>query len=1142
MNQLKIKDTSIQGVNKVYEDLRNESAENLIQKKQFTGQEKEYVSQIPTVIDSPLDFKDGHKLCESSVVSDTTVSSLVNNFGNDMHMLVQQMMKEKISLHTQNMQLWKIIDKQRAMILELQKDLEKAFKEKKKYYNLWTISSKKKTPKNVKEIGIAQEVLQKVPSNFISTPNIRESQKKTLLNESQSPNIENSEFSFIHSEDRNFSVLNNTSDDCFLSTVQPYSKIRNKTLSSIPQEEIQHLTDALDQSKPEKSSRRSPVLTSKEQGINLVYNQSNITIHTQSPIYPEEISTYKKFNITYKNLDSSAQDLNISDNSKNSEHNKPHFSKYDEINQSLELNKDKKIKNEDSEMPLSVFSNSCKPVSASTGDSIISLNASQNCKSSLEQECQFSSSLGQGNSIQDPCNKSNKNNYPKNLEIKISQENILLKQDNVKAYESDLNSSASIGLVSKTNPNSHEDYLDKIGQAFDTIALNEENTGNSLCCPSGSSLYLPCDISSISLKILNSKLRMGKNKEEIFFSIGIFQNTEKKKELWRVEKSVQKILDFDDKLRRILLYWKIPDINSLNTQSTTRVDQRKALLDQYLKHILSVPLDESAYSLLNDFLNTDIEIQTKPQILYAKQNTIDEECYNEYDTGPCDLIKKEGYLTKRGKNFGGWKSRYFVLDGPILKYYETRDGIQLGSIRLSQAQIGRQQLQPYSNLSFESHPDISYDDNSYRHAFLILEPKRNYSSSFIRHVLCAKSDKDCDEWVQALMQYVDINISDNFIMSTNTEKKERKNFFRKHSILADTARHSVSALANINAYQMLNNELRTTPENTKSNIGKLEESNYIENNSFSSPIHNLKKNISVDFTSNLSNDLFGSSKIIQTAENSLNNIKPYESNLSGNYISDELLKLDKKFKKKGFWSFVNKDVKQKPLESMSQELQTSSSNNDLNTHTLNYNFHNIFGVPLSEAVYISRLSLEIDIMIPSVVYRCIEYLDNNNAEKEEGIYRLSGSNTIIKSLKDKFNAEGDVDLLNSGKCYDVHAIAGLLKLYLRELPTNILTRELHSQFLSAIDIQDTEKRTDALNKLVRCLPEENFCLLRVLINHLYRIVAHANLNKMTCHNVGIVFSPTVNIPAGIFSQFLIHYDIIFEDQSTSTTFPPSLDQ
>ena len=32
---------------------------------------------------------------------------------------------------------------------------------------------------------------------------------------------------------------------------------------------------------------------------------------------------------------------------------------------------------------------------------------------------------------------------------------------------------------------------------------------------------------------------------------------------------------------------------------------------------------------------------------------------------------KEGYLTKRGKNFGGWKTRFFVVNGPVLEYYES---------------------------------------------------------------------------------------------------------------------------------------------------------------------------------------------------------------------------------------------------------------------------------------------------------------------------------------------------------------------------------------------------------------------------------------------------------------------------------------
>lgn len=44
---------------------------------------------------------------------------------------------------------------------------------------------------------------------------------------------------------------------------------------------------------------------------------------------------------------------------------------------------------------------------------------------------------------------------------------------------------------------------------------------------------------------------------------------------------------------------------------------------------------------------------------------------------------KEGYLTKRGKNFGGWKTRYFVLQGPSLEYYESVSLLSPGAIGLS---------------------------------------------------------------------------------------------------------------------------------------------------------------------------------------------------------------------------------------------------------------------------------------------------------------------------------------------------------------------------------------------------------------------------------------------------------------------------
>lgn len=45
-----------------------------------------------------------------------------------------------------------------------------------------------------------------------------------------------------------------------------------------------------------------------------------------------------------------------------------------------------------------------------------------------------------------------------------------------------------------------------------------------------------------------------------------------------------------------------------------------------------------------------------------------------------------------------------------------------------------------------------------------------------------------------------------------------------------------------------------------------------------------------------------------------------------------------------------------------------------------------------------------------------------------------------------------MDLLASDEYWDPHAIAGLLKAFLRELPASILTRDLHLRFLSVIGV------------------------------------------------------------------------------------------
>ena len=85
-----------------------------------------------------------------------------------------------------------------------------------------------------------------------------------------------------------------------------------------------------------------------------------------------------------------------------------------------------------------------------------------------------------------------------------------------------------------------------------------------------------------------------------------------------------------------------------------------------------------------------------------------------------------------------------------------------------------------------------------------------------------------------------------------------------------------------------------------------------------------------------------------------------------------------------------------------------------------------------------------------------------------------------------------------------------------------------STVADSADLIDSSARVAELSRLVSDLPPPNYALLRALTAHLILIVKHSNTNKMTLRNIGIVFSPTLGIPAGIFSELVSHFGAIFD--------------
>ena len=541
-------------------------------------------------------------------------------------------------------------------------------------------------------------------------------------------------------------------------------------------------------------------------------------------------------------------------------------------------------------------------------------------------------------------------------------------------------------------------------------------------------LLPPNALPSILVRVVSSRLKPSRHslvikgsEEEPVFTLGISARSDRQG-LWQVEKPMQSLQQLDQQLRQSsAIAVKHPDRSLFSGHAPAKVDARRIALEKYFETLLDTQMDERTALTLCHYLSTQVSEMDEE----SDGVTIGQSPGSPTTHGPDGKLFKQGYLTKRGKNFGGWKARYFVLNEPVLRYYETPGGSLLGTIKIHSAQIGKQNKPSHS-------PTREEADGQFRHAFLIREPKRKDSNNFIDHVLCAESDTERDAWVEALLCYVenarpDINSKPQIsktdsgkviVLSKNSSKKDMVSSESPDSDGFDSLQ--AVPYENTQAAQAPLVQIIPDPRPTES----------------PSPT-----------TSGSQPSLRAPSAQSKAISAPQNGIKISDVGAWGNKPIAPPLNHPKEQKKRGIWGFRDRNA---------ADLGTNHSNeSNLSLTQQQYqeqitNVKAAFGATLAEAVEFCG-PRGIDACLPAVVYRCLEYLEMKDAPSEEGIFRMSGSNTLIKSLRNRFNAEGDLDLLGDDQpYYDVHAVASLLKLYLRELPQPVLTRELHLQFLSVL--------------------------------------------------------------------------------------------
>ncbi|KAM7387225.1 hypothetical protein PAMA_009710 [Pampus argenteus] len=126
--------------------------------------------------------------------------------------------------------------------------------------------------------------------------------------------------------------------------------------------------------------------------------------------------------------------------------------------------------------------------------------------------------------------------------------------------------------------------------------------------------------------------------------------------------------------------------------------------------------------------------------------------------------------------------------------------------------------------------------------------------------------------------------------------------------------------------------------------------------------------------------------------------------------------------------------------------------------------------------------------------------------QEEGLFRVAPSASKLKKLKASLDC-GVLDVQEYSS--DPHAIAGALKSYLRELPEPLMTTELYDEWIQASNVQDMDKRLQALMAACEKLPTDNLNNFRYLVKFLAKLSEYQDANKMTPGNMAIVLGPNL---------------------------------
>ncbi|XP_019875218.1 SLIT-ROBO Rho GTPase-activating protein 1 [Aethina tumida] len=161
----------------------------------------------------------------------------------------------------------------------------------------------------------------------------------------------------------------------------------------------------------------------------------------------------------------------------------------------------------------------------------------------------------------------------------------------------------------------------------------------------------------------------------------------------------------------------------------------------------------------------------------------------------------------------------------------------------------------------------------------------------------------------------------------------------------------------------------------------------------------------------------------------------------------------------------------------------------------------LFGGSLEE--YLEATNQE----IPLIMRSCIRVI-NLYGLHHQGIFRVSGSQVEINNFREWFE-RGEDPLADMTDASDINSVAGVLKLYLRELREPLFPIIYFEQFMDMAQLECKDEFVSRMKELVKSLPTPVMVVLRYLFAFLNHLSEFSDENMMDPYNLAICFGPTL---------------------------------